>query len=451
MKTFLKIIAGLVVLGVLALLAFLFVPVQRSAPTETLAADWTPEPGRGEYVMRAGDCAACHTAEGGKPLAGGRAIESPMGTIWATNITPDKDTGIGTWSLDDFRAALVDGLTPDGEHLYPAMPYENYRFMSEQDIRALYDYLMTEVPAVRSDVEETRLDFPFNLRFGIRAWNWVALRGGIGFEPTAGDDLQARGQYLVEGPGHCAACHSPRNSFMAQAGTHAGEAGFLTGGVVGDWAAPALHGPESALKDWSVTELAAYLATGRNAHSAANGEMGLVIKDSTQYLSDQDNIAMAAFLKGLDGKVSDVPQSLSVALPQVLPPAKADDAGAETAKMLTEANPEMPLGARLYLDNCSACHFVTGKGAPGIFPELAGNTLVTSDQKTPLISVILHGASVPSTRERPEALVMQGYGERLDDSEVAALASFLRQAWGNAAPAVSEADVAAVRSAAPAH
>ncbi|WP_118134429.1 cytochrome c [Oceanicella sp. SM1341] len=452
MKTFLKIIAGLVVLGVVALLAFILVPVQRTAPTEQLAADWAPQPGQGEYVMRAGDCAACHTAPGGEPMAGGRAIASPMGTIWATNITPDAETGIGGWSLDDFRAALVDGVAPDGTHLYPAMPYENYRFMSEEDIRALYDYLMNEVAPVRNEVAETELSFPFNLRFGIRAWNWVALRGEAGFHPEASDALQARGQYLVEGPGHCAACHSPRNAVMAQDGVHAGDAGFLAGGVVGDWGAPALHGPASAVKDWSVAALAGYLASGRNVHSAANGEMGLVVAESLQHLSDADNIAMAAFLKGLDGAVGEVPQELAAAPSgHAMPPEPADAAGRETARMLTEAQPDMPLGARLYLDNCSGCHFVTGKGAPEIFPELQGNTLVTSAQTAPLISVILHGASLPSTARRPLHLAMQGYADRLGDDEIAALSSFLREAWGNDAGPVSAGDVAAVRAAAPAH
>ncbi|RWR15533.1 c-type cytochrome [Paenirhodobacter populi] len=445
MVTFLRILGGLVILGVLALLAFLFVPVQRTAPTAQLPADWTPAPGQGEYVAIASDCVACHTAPDGQPFAGGRAIVSPMGTIWSTNITADKETGIGNWTLDDFRAAMVDGVTPDGTHLYPAMPYENYRLMTEEDIRALYDYLMHELPAVHAAAPKTELTFPFNLRFGIRAWNWLALSHGAGFKPEGRSELEDRGQYLVEGPAHCAACHSPRTRFMSQDGILATDRSFLTGGVIDGWNAPALRGPESAPQKWTLDELATYLATGRNAHSTANGEMGLVVEHSLQYLTDRDNLAIAAFLKGIDGAAVEVPETFAI-ITGAQPPAEADAAGAETERLLTEASPDMPLGARLYLDNCSACHFVTGKGAPGIFPELQANELVTGSETKPLISIILNGAEVQGTQKRPMNLVMQGYADRLTDGDVAELANFLRTAWGNDAAPVTSADVAKVRA-----
>lgn len=445
MKTFLRIIGVLVVLGVIAFLAFLFVPVQLTKPTKELAADWKPAKGQGEYVMYASDCMACHTAEGGKSFAGGRKIASPMGTIWTTNITPDKETGIGNWTLDQFRAALYDGIRADGAHLYPAMPYENYRKLNEEDVRALYDYFMNEVKPVKNEVQQTELGFPFNMRFGIRAWNWLALNHKAGFTPEGKNEVQDRGQYLVEGAAHCAACHSPRNLFMAQAGVQVGDKDFLTGGVVDGWNASSLRGPQSAPQKWTVGEMASYLATGRNAHSTANGEMGLVVEHSLQHLTDADNLAIAAFLKGVDGAAAEVPQSFAEKVPAALPAAPADAAGEETAKMLTEASPNMPVGARLYIDNCAACHFVTGKGAPGIFPELADNDLVTGSEVKPLISIILHGAEVPSTEKRPMRLVMQGYADRLSNEEVAQLATFVRSAWGNKAGAASAADVAAVR------
>lgn len=445
MKTFLRIIGVLVVLGVIAFLAFLFVQVQLTKPTKELAADWKPAKGQGEYVMYASDCMACHTAEGGQSFAGGRQIASPMGTIWTTNITPDKETGIGNWTLDQFRAALYDGIRADGVHLYPAMPYENYRKLTEEDVRALYDYFMNEVEPVKNEVQQTELGFPFNMRFGIRAWNWLALNHKAGFTPAGKNEAQERGQYLVEGPAHCAACHSPRNILMAQDGTQAGDKAFLTGGVVDGWIAPSLRGPQSAAQKWSVEEMASYLATGRNMHSTANGEMGLVVEHSLQYLTDADNLAIAAFLKGIDGAAVEVPQNFAAKVPTALPAAPADAAGEETAKMLTEASPSMPVGARLYIDNCAACHFVTGKGAPGIFPELADNDLVTGSEVKPLISIILHGAEVPSTEKRPMRLVMQGYADRLSNEEVAELATFVRSAWDNKAGAVSAADVSAVR------
>lgn len=447
MKTFLRIIGGLVVLGIIALLAFIFVPVQLTGPTQQLAADWKPAKGQGEYVMYASDCMACHTTEGGKSFAGGRPIASPMGTIWTTNITPDKETGIGNWTLDQFRAALYDGIRADGAHLYPAMPYENFRKLTEEDVRALYDYFMHDVAPVNNKVQQTELGFPFNMRFGIRAWNWLAIAREAGFKSAEKDAIQDRGQYLVEGAAHCAACHSPRNSLMMQAGTTVGDKDFLTGGVVDGWNAPSLRGPDSVAQKWSVAEMAAYLATGRNVHSTANGEMGLAVENSLQHLTDADNLAIAAFLKGIDGAAVDMPQGFAEKTSAALPAEPADAKGEKTATMLTEASPDMPVGARLYLDSCAACHFVSGKGAPGIFPELAGNDLVTGSETKPLISVILHGAEVPSTAKRPMRLVMQGYADRLTDDEVAELATFLRSAWGNNAPSVSAADVAKVRKA----
>ncbi|SMO81546.1 cytochrome c [Paracoccus laeviglucosivorans] len=447
MSKSLRIIAALAAVGVVGGLAFAFVPVQTTAPVAQLPDDWKPAEGQGKYVMYASDCLACHTADGGEPFAGGRAIASPMGTIWATNITPDPETGIGNWTLDQFRAALYDGIRADGAHLYPAMPYENYRKLTEEDVRALYDYFMHEVPAVQNKVEETKLSFPFNMRFGIRAWNWLALTHDAGFTPADGKtEAEQRGQYLVEGPAHCAACHSPRDMLMAQDGVSVADANFLTGGVVDGWNAPALRGPDSAPQKWDVAEMAAYLATGRNIHSTANGEMGLVVEHSLQHLTDQDNLAIAAFLKGADGAPVEMPENFATLETRALPALDADDAGKETEKMLTEAAPDMALGPRLYLDNCAACHFVSGKGAPEIFPELAANHIVTGSEVSPLISVILNGAEVPSTAKRPMHLVMQGYADRMNDEEVAELSSFLRKAWGNDASAVTAAEVAAVRA-----
>lgn len=446
MINLLRFLAALVLIGLVLLLAFIFLPVRTTPPTAELPDDWTPTEGQGEYAMYAADCMACHTAEDGEPFAGGLAVASPLGTIWSTNITPDKETGIGNYTLDQFRAALYDGIAADGTHLYPAMPYENYRKLTEEDVRALYHYFMNEVEPVSNEVQTTSLDFPFNQRWGIRAWNWLALRGDAGFTAAGASEVQDRGQYLIEGPGHCAACHSPRDRFMTQKGTSLGEEGFLTGGVVGGWDAPALLGDGSVSEHWDIEQIAQYLATGRNAHDTANGEMALVVRDSLQHLTDEDNIAMAAFLKGSDGAEVTLPETLMPEGTQSLPAAEADEAGQATAEMLTEASPDMPLGARLYLDNCGGCHFVTGKGAPGIFPELAGSALANGSEVSPLVSIILNGTSGPSTTLRPMRLVMQGYADRLSDEEVAELATFVRSAWGNEGSAVTADQVSAVRS-----
>ena len=239
MINFLRFLALLLLVGIVAFLAFVFLPVRTTEPVSALADDWQPEAGAGEYAMYASDCLACHTAEDGEDFAGGLPVESPMGTIWSTNITPDPETGIGGYTLDQFRAVLYDGIRADGVHLYPAMPYENYRNLTEEDVRGLYDYFMNEVEPVRNEVPETKLSFPFNLRFGIRAWNWAALRHDPGFTPAGVSEAQDRGQYLVEGPGHCAACHSPRTALMTQDGIAAGDDNFLTGSVINGWDAPA--------------------------------------------------------------------------------------------------------------------------------------------------------------------------------------------------------------------
>lgn len=442
MRTFWRILAFLVILGIIALAAIIMVPVARTPPAQLLPAEWQPEAGAGEYVMRAADCIACHTAEGGADFAGGYPIESPIGTIYGANITPDVETGIGAWTLAQFRGALIDGLDAQGHHLYPAMPYENYRLLTEADIRALYQYFMEEVPPVRNQVPEPDLPFPFNQRWGIRVLNWLLLAHPAGFTPTMGDPVLDRGQYLVEAPGHCAACHSPRTFYMGQDGLRAGEGNFLAGGLIDGEEAPPLHGPDSVLRNWPVSEISAYLATGRNFESNATGEMATVVAHSLQYLDDDDLIAMARFLKVLDGQPDEVPQR---AVAQGPLSRAAEQRADETVAMLTQAAPDMPLGARLYLDNCAQCHFVTGRGSPEIFPALQGNSRVTSDEIRPLIDITLNGTHLEGTAQRPMALVMQGYRDRLDDAEIAELLTFIRSAWGNDGGRVTAADVAEQR------
>ena len=441
MKTFLRIILALVVIGIVALAAIIFVPPVLTKPDSTVASDWKPAAGQAQYAAQMADCQSCHTADGGKPFAGGRAIESPMGTIWSSNITPDPETGIGDWTYDQFHAALVDGIAPGGVHLYPAMPYENYRHMTEEDIRAVWDYIQNDVAAVDNKVKPTQLDFPFNQRWGIRLWNWVAL-GKPGFRPddkASESDQLARGAYLVQALGHCAACHSPRNEIMAQDGSNADNPAFLTGGEIGGWSAPDLRTASAHLQTWSDEALKDYLISGRNAHSAVVGEMQLVVAGSLQYMKDEDADAMVAYLRAISD-VTPKPQPASDERTTDRLDA-ADDP--TTAKLKAAA--DLSDGERLYLDNCSACHMPDGKGAPGVFPALADNSLVTAGTTKGLTEVILHGAAMPSTEKRPERLAMPAFGDRLSNAEVATLATFVRSAWGNSAPAVSEDDVTSVR------
>ena len=433
MRILMRIVLALIVLAVVVIAVMVWLPVQHT-PSKALS---EPESAvtveRGEYVMRAANCLACHTADEGQPFAGGRQIESPLGTIYSTNITPDQETGIGAYSLDDFRASLYDGLRKDGAHLYPAMPYENYRFLSEADVQSMYQYFMQEVPAVHNQVPKTALKFPFSQRWGLRAWNWLVLQDSE-FQPVSDNAQLNRGAYLVQGATHCAACHSPRNWVMAQDGVSEQSAVFLTGGEVDGWSVPDLRGKDSVTAQWSTQQMAHYLATGRNNYATSVGEMVLVVRHSLQYLSAEDNLAIAAYLTHLSG--SSEAGSLSSA---------SDKTATETEKLLTNADPSMPLGPRLYLDNCAGCHFDNGRGAPEIFPELDGNVLVTAELATGLIDVILHGAELPSTEIRPARLRMQGYAWRLSDEEVAALATFVRQGWHNQASAVSASQVAPLR------
>lgn len=433
MKILMRLMLVGIVLALIVIAALLWVPVQPT-PTKALT---EPESAitaeRGEYVMRTADCMACHTADDGQPFAGGREIDSPLGVIYSTNITPDKDTGIGEYSLDEFRASLYDGLRKDGAHLYPAMPYENLRFLSEVDVQAMYQYFMQKVPAVKNKVPETALTFPFNQRWGLRAWNFLVLKDAE-FK-TVSDNAQInRGAYLVQGPAHCGACHSPRNLVMAQDGVSEDNPAFLTGGDLNDWSVPDLRSKNSVTEQWSTQQMAHYLATGRNDHATSVGEMSLVVEHSLQYLTKEDNLAIAAYLTHLSGG-SEAGSLYS----------QDATTKTETQQLLTRADPSMPLGARLYLDNCAGCHAVDGRGAPEIFPALDGNALVVGESPTGLLHVILNGAQLPSTELRPAALRMQGHGWRLNDEEVAELATFIRQGWHNQASSVSSSTVQSLR------
>ncbi len=432
MSKVLRLAGALIVLGVIVILAIMFVPTQRTPVQAQIASDDVVVASSGEYVSRLGDCMACHTVEGGKPFAGGYSIDSPLGAIYSSNITPDPEYGIGNWTLDDFRAALYDGIGKGGHRLYPAMPSANYRKLSEADIASLYDYLMDEVEPVAEKAPETELPFPFNQRWGLRLWDWIAYKDA-GFEPRYNDPVLDRGAYLVEGPGHCGACHSPRTALFVQSGYNAEDSKFLTGGVIGGWYAQPLRGSNSVSAYWDEAQMVSFLKTGRNAHSGVAGEMTAVVSHSLQYFTDEDLTAIAKYLRHISADTESPHQVLNV------------EAEKSTAAMLLAASPDMELGARLYLDNCNACHFSTGRGADGVFPELVGNSMVLADEQGGFLDVILNGAEMPSTATRPSRLRMPGFRERLSDDEVAALASFVRQAWGNNAAPVTAKTVAEVR------
>ncbi|MCM2972361.1 c-type cytochrome [Larsenimonas suaedae] len=394
---------------------------------------------RGAYLARAGDCVACHTTEDGKDFAGGLAIESPFGTIYSTNISPDKDHGIGNYTEAEFAAALRDGKRADGANLYPAMPYPSYAKLTDDDVHALYVYFMDGVEPVADSAPETDLSFPFNQRWGITAWNWLFADADTFTPNTSADPLIERGRYLVEGLGHCGSCHTPRGFAEQEKTLDDSDDSYLSGADLNDWWAPSLRGGDGGdgrgVEGWSAHEIAEYLKTGRNAHATVGGEMTSVVAHSTSHLTDTDLTGIALYLKSL---------SANPAGENATTPDQRRTASEKTAAHLTAAK-DLSDGERLYLDNCSACHLNDGKGAERVFPAIDGNSLANADNPTGLIHTILAGATPPATPTIPAQLPMPGFGWRLSDEEVATLATFVRSAWGNDGGAVTAEQVGKVR------
>ena len=382
---------------------------------------------QGEYLSRLGDCGACHSVAGKPAFSGGLAIESDLGTIYSTNITPDKTHGIGSYSEQQFSDAVRKGVLPDGTRLYPAMPYPDYAKISDADMHALYAYFMQGVPPSASQPPETELSFPFSQRWGMRFWNW-AFASDKPFQPIGGATAEVnRGAYLVESLGHCGSCHTPRGMAMNEKALDSSDSQFLSGGSLNGWEVPSLRG----LPKWSTQETVDYLATGRNDKAAVGGEMTAVVEHSTSWMTPADLQAIAAWMKFTGGNPP--------------PPAASAHSPTPTEVKLTAAK-NLTTGERLYLDNCGACHFVSGKGAPRIFPQLDQATIVNAGDPTGLIHTILAGAQLPSTAKAPSTLAMPGFANRLSDDEVAQLATFIRQGWTNQADAVTGGQVKQVRA-----
>nr|WP_201176844.1 cytochrome c [Pseudomonas sp. S31] len=384
---------------------------------------------KGAYLARAGDCVACHTAhDGGKPFAGGLGIASPIGIIYSTNITPDQKTGIGSWTYGEFERAVRRGIGHDGSALYPAMPFPSYAKVSDDDTQALYAYFMKGVAPVEQANQANDIPWPLSIRWPLAYWRALFSPAPQAFEAGTRDAQLARGAYLVQGLGHCGSCHTPRALTLQEKGLDESTGTYLTGTELNGWNVPALRG----MPHWSQEELVEYLGSGRNAKASVAGEMTDVIANSTSHMSDADLQAMAAYLKALSPAKGPAYQQ------------QAARSAATTAK-LTAAK-DLTLGERLYIDNCGACHFVSGEGAERVFPRLDGASVVNAGNADALLHVILAGAATPSTERAPSVLPMPGFAERMDDAEVAELATFLRQGWSNQASPVTAEQVRAVRS-----
>jgi thiosulfate dehydrogenase len=377
---------------------------------------------RGRYLARVGDCVACHTQKGGPPMAGGLALETPFGTVWSTNITPDPKTGIGGWSFGAFDRAMRKGVSRDGHRLYPAMPYPSFAKVHEADMRALWAYLSKGLAPVEKANRAAEMRFPFGFRLGLAYWNAVFLDTTPFVPNPQKDALWNRGAYLVQGLGHCGACHTPRGlGFQEKAMSDAGRDGrlYVSGALVEDWNAVDLRDA------WAVEDMVRLLKTGQNRFATASGSMTEVIHHSTQHISNDELVAIATYLKALP---SDRPK----ATPRPVSPA-------------TPSTTYTSRGGLGYTQFCSDCHRPDGAGVPGVFPPLAGNPTVAAKDASTLVHIALTGWKTASTAAHRRVFTMPAFA-RLHDREIADILSFVRASWGENAGPVAEADVAAVRA-----
>jgi len=370
---------------------------------------------QGKALVVAADCASCHTADPAKPFAGGKRIDTPFGGIYSPNLTPDRDTGLGAWSDEDFYRALRYGVAPDGSRYYPAFPYPNFTKLTRDDILAIRAYLATLTP-LRNARPPLELRWPLNYRVVMRAWNLLFFRPGV-FEPNQQKSAEwNRGAYLVTGAAHCGACHTPKSVFGADKRGYA-----YGGGSVDGWFAPRLDAAErGGLKSWGIEDIVEYLQSGRNGRSHAGGPMAEVVVNSTSKMSDADVRAIAVYLKDLPAGAPE---------PDVAPPPPAD----------------MMAGKAIYAHACIACHEADGSGAPRIYPPLPGNANLQSADPASTLRIILDGAQTLTTPRAPNTGSMPAYAKQLSDQEIADVTNYIRNSWGNAAPLVTPAQVRKAR------
>ena len=360
---------------------------------------------RGRYLATVGDCTACHTAAGGKFLAGGRSLETPFGYIVAPNITPDRATGIGAMSDETFYNAMHDGISD--VHLYPAMPYPYYTKVRRADVMAIRAWLNTVQPVVNK-VHSNTLPFPFNIRASMRGWNALFFTAGEWRDQPGKSAEWNRGGYLVEGLGHCGACHTPKNILGADENGQR-----LQGYALQGWFAPEITGDRRAgVGAWSADDIIEYLKTGANQYTSASGPMAEEISDSTSHWTMQDLHAAATYLLDQPGSNQKAPTALA------------------------SNDPVMQAGASIYADECSACHTMSGTGIARLLPALKGSPFVQQANPLSLIHVILEGTRAVATDAAPTGPAMPAFGWKLSDEQVASVATYIRNAWGNAAAAV---------------
>jgi mono/diheme cytochrome c family protein len=404
----------LVLLGgaVLASLLSRALPVSARIPGD---ADFS-QVERGRYLATLGDCAACHTASGLPPFAGGVVLATPFGDLVAPNITPDPETGIGTMSLSEFQRVMSEGIGKSGYHLYGAMPFTAYTKVTKEDDAAIWAYLQTIAPA-RNKVEPNQLPFPFNIRASLIGWNLINFSAGeFKSDPMKSAEWN-RGAYIVEGLGHCGTCHTPKNPIGGDENSR-----FLEGATLESWFAPDITAdPHKGIGAWSIDDVVQYLKTGANQYDVASGPMGEMVEKSSQHWTDADLKAVAVYLK--EGRNADAKA------PQPIP----------------DSDKRMVAGQAIFADRCTGCHLASGSGVPKLFPRLAQAALVDADDPSSLIRVVIAGSRASATDAAPTAPAMPAFAWNLSDQDVAAVLTYVRNSWGNAASAVEPKDVAAMR------
>lgn len=373
---------------------------------------------RGRYIAVAGDCVACHSIPGGdKPFAGGYKLDTPFGTLLSSNITQDKQTGIGDWTEQQFADALRKGKGRDGENLYPAMPYTAYAKMTDADVADLYAYIKTIAP-VSHAVDTNQLPFPFNIRLFLSGWNLMFFDS----KPLASSANQSaqwqRGQYVVEALEHCAACHTPKN-FLG--GDKSGQA--FQGAELQGWFAPDItNNPVTGIGTWSDAQVVEYLRKGNNAFAVASGPMAEAVTNSTQHLSDADLRAMVVYLKQ-QGRTEP-----------------------EKRQALAMTDPRMQSGEKIFATNCEACHTREGEGVSNMIAGFAGRPSIASPHADSLLNSVLMGSRGAVTAQSPTGAGMPAFDWKLSDPQIANVLTYIRNQWGNAAEPVTPDAVKATRA-----
>ena len=372
---------------------------------------------RGRYLATAADCAGCHTKPGGKPFAGGVALQTPFGTLIGPNVTPDPTAGIGSWTDDEFISALREGRGHGGLRLYPAMPYPAYTKMTRDDALAIRGYLETIDPAP-DEIKSNQLPFPFDVRSIMIMWNAINFTPGRTAADLSKSAQWNRGRYLVDALGHCGTCHTQKTIMGADKSS-----AYLQGALLQDWYAPNITAdPRKGIGHWSIEDIVNYLKTGTNPNTLASGGMGEEVVHSSSHMTGDDLKAIAVYLLSLK------------------------PAAGASPRPLTATDARMTAGQAIYKDNCAACHTDAGTGAAGLFPRLAGSPAVQSDDPTTLIHTVLFGSKAAATPGAPTGPAMPSFAWRLSDAQAASVLTYIRNAWGNAASAVSPDQLRSVRA-----